>query len=91
MAAMVRLTGALRRLAEGRALLEAPPGPVSAVLEAVCVAPPALRARLYLADGTLWPDARLFLDEDDIRTLGGADTQVRDGQTLSVMLPVAGA
>ena len=76
--ATLELPALLRSHAGGLARFETSAGTVAEAVAALCVAHPALRSRLFLADGSLRRSIGLFLDEDDVsdepqRPLGPTD------------------
>lgn len=87
----VRIPTPLRKHAEGARSADMPTGSVAEVLQALAARYPAMRASLFAADGAPREDLRLFVGSADIRSLEGAETAVREGETLSIVPPVAGA
>lgn len=65
-------------------------GTVSGILSAVIAAHADLAPRLFAGD-ELRGEVRVFVGEADIRNLQGLDTPVSDGQTVALLLPIAGA
>lgn len=64
---------------------------VGGALEALVESHPAMRAALYAEDGSLKRVVRVFVGEDDIRSLGGPETPLADGAVVSIIPPIAGA
>lgn len=91
MSVTVRIPGPLRRHTGGQGKLTAQPGRLADVLATAGTEHLALQERLFTADGSLRPEVRVFVAETDIRSLDGLDTVVAAGQTVSLVLPVAGA
>lgn len=90
MAVTVRIPTPLRKMAGEKAELAAPAGTVKEVLAEVGKAHPELGARLTDEGGRLRRYVNFFVNENDIRDLQGADTPVKDGDTLSIMPAIAG-
>ena len=51
---------------------------------------PGLRERLVTADGWLHRFVNVYVNDEDVRFLGGLDTKVRDGDTVTILPAVAG-
>jgi adenylyltransferase/sulfurtransferase len=51
---------------------------------------PDLKQYLYTGDGKLHPSANVYKGEEDIRQLNGPDTEVSDGDELSIIPSIAG-
>lgn len=91
MAVTVRIPSPLRKFTGGQGRLPAEAGTVASILEGLAVAHSELHARLFAEAGALRPEVRVFVGEKDIRNLEDLDTQVAEGQTVALILPVAGA
>ena len=90
MSVTVRIPSPLRKLVGGQSKLQLPAGTAGALLAALVTAHPDLQPRLFDGDA-LRPEVRVFVGETDIRTLQDLQTTVADGQTLALLLPIAGA
>lgn len=51
---------------------------------------PGLRARLVTEDGSLHRFVNVYVNDEDVRFLGGLDTKLSDGDTVTVLPAVAG-
>ncbi len=51
---------------------------------------PNLRQYLYTSDGKLHPSVNVYKGDEDIRYLDGPDTEVSDGDELSIIPSIAG-
>jgi sulfur-carrier protein len=90
---VVRLAAALRSHAGGAARVELdvpPPATVTAVLDALAAAHPAVGRRLRDEGGALRPHVNVFIGPDNARDVGGLDTVIADGTELSVLPAVSG-
>jgi sulfur-carrier protein len=85
----VRIPPTLRAEAGGAREVTAEGRTVAAVLDSLVLRFPALGAQLY-RDGALAPFVNVYVDGEDVRTLGGLDTEVRDGAGLILLPAVAG-
>ena len=90
MAITVLLPSALAAQAEGRRTLDAGGTTVGEALNDVVSRFPALGPRLRDEKGEPYPFVTLYLNDEDVRFLGGFEATVRDGDELSVVPAVAG-
>lgn len=89
----VRLAAALRAHAGGAACVEvdvAEPATVTAVLDALAAAHPAVGRRVRDEVGTLRSHVNVFVGPDDLRDLGGPATIVPAGVEVAVLAAVSG-
>jgi molybdopterin synthase sulfur carrier subunit len=91
MSVTVRIPGPLRKLTDGQGKLRSEPGTLRAILGSLAESHAGLQSRLFADSGELQPVVRVFVDETDIRSLDGLETEVAPGQMVSLVLPVAGA
>jgi molybdopterin converting factor small subunit len=90
MAVTVRIPTQLRELSGGAAEVTADGGTLAGVLENLEASHPGFRERLFDDQGELRRFVNVFVDDEDIRFLGGVDTEVADGATVSIVPAVAG-
>ena len=90
MSATVRIPTQLRSLSGGAAELSLEGGTLGAVFARLEEAHPGFRERLFDEDGKLRRFVNVFVGDEDVRFLQGLDTQVGDGQTVSIVPAVAG-
>ena len=90
MSVTVRIPTQLRTLTGGVGEIEAEGSSVGEVLKAVDAAHPGLADRLFDEGGNLRRFVNVFLADEDVRFLEGLGTEVKDGQTLSIVPAVAG-
>jgi molybdopterin synthase sulfur carrier subunit len=90
MSVTVRIPTQLRELSGGASEITAEPGALSAVLEALNVAHPGFRERIFDDSGELRRFVNVFVADEDIRFLEGLQTNVVDGSTVSIVPAVAG-
>ncbi|MGQ0839773.1 ubiquitin-like small modifier protein 1 [Actinokineospora sp.] len=89
----VRLPGVLRANADGQAEVEVDvdaPTTLSAVLDALTARYPALERRLRDESRVLRRYVNFYVDGEECRYLGGADTPVAAGGEIQVIPSVAG-
>jgi molybdopterin synthase sulfur carrier subunit len=89
MAVTVKLPTQLRAAAGGQATAEVQGATVGEALESLFSAHGELRDRL-MQDGDLRRFVNVYLDDEDVRTLDGLATPVREGGQLTILPAVAG-
>lgn len=85
----LNLPGALAKLADGRTL-HADGATVGEVVDAVGRRFPALVPRLRDEAGAPYPFVIFYLNDEDIRFVGGFDAPVQDGDELTIVPAIAG-
>ena len=90
MSVTVRIPAQLRTLTGGESEVTVEGATVGEVLKAPDAAHAGFGERLFDDNGALRRFVNVFLADEDVRFLGGLDTPVADGQTLSVVPAVAG-
>ncbi len=86
----VLLPSVLAHQAEGHRTLHAAGATVGDAITDVVTRFPALGPRLRDDNGDLYPFVTLYLNDEDVRFLGGFDAALREGDELSVVPAVAG-
>ena len=86
----VRLPTVLRAQAGGHSTLEMAGVTVGDVLRDLVAQYPGMAGQVLTEDGSLHRFVNVYVDDDDIRYLGGLDTKVSDGATVSILPAVAG-
>ena len=90
MAVIVKLPTVLRPHAGGERQLDASGSTVGEVIGDVIDKFPALRDQLFETDVSLRRFVNVYLNDDDIRYLGGLEAGVSDGDRLTILPAVAG-
>jgi len=90
MSVTVRIPTQLRELAAGSSEVQLDAGTVSEVLMALDERFPGFGERLFDEAGALRRFVNVFVADEDIRFLDGVNTQVGDGQVVSIVPAVAG-
>ena len=86
---IVRVPPVLRTEAGGAREVEASGGTVRELLDDLASRMPALGEQIY--DGSeIQPFVNVYVDGEDVRTLGGLDAPVRDGATIVLLPAMAG-
>lgn len=89
MAIEVRIPTILRNYTDGAKSVQGSGGTLAEVLGDLDGRHPGLRERL-VEDGSLRRFVNVYLNDEDVRFLGGLDAPVSDGDTLTVLPAVAG-
>jgi molybdopterin converting factor small subunit len=87
--ATVRIPPVLRAEAGGNREVEATGGTVRELLDNLRANLPQLGDKIYDGD-QIAPFVNVYLDGEDVRTLDGVDTPVKDGSTLILLPAMAG-
>ena len=86
---VVRIPPTLRTETGGERQVEARGATVRELLEDLSARFPPLAERIW-EDGDVAPFVNVYLDGEDVRTLAGVETQVRDGSTVILLPAMAG-
>jgi molybdopterin converting factor small subunit len=89
MAIEVRIPTILRTYTDGAKAVKADGATLSDLFGDLEARHPGLRARI-VDDGGLRRFVNVYLNDEDVRFLGGLDTPVADGDTVTVLPAVAG-
>jgi sulfur-carrier protein len=90
MAIRVQIPGPLRPLTGGAAEVEVEATDVGGLIEALEARHRGIRERLLDASGELRSYVRVFVDDQDVRTLRGKDTLLAPGATVAIVPAIAG-
>ncbi|MGA2665759.1 MAG: molybdopterin-synthase adenylyltransferase MoeB [Nitrososphaerales archaeon] len=90
MSVKVVVPTALRQHTNGEDEIKVDSDDVRGALQALVTRFPGLRRYLYSENGRLRSFVNLYLNEEDIRYLGGEATRLKDGDTLMIVPSVAG-
>ena len=92
MTVQVVLPGVLADLAGGATHLDVDPagGTLADLLDAVAARHPTLDRRIRDETGRVRRFVNVYVDGEDVRTLSGADTPVREGSTVILLPAMAG-
>jgi molybdopterin synthase sulfur carrier subunit len=90
MSVSIRVPAQLRTLTGGEGEVTVEGSTVGEALKALDAAHAGFAERLFDDSGALRRFVNVFLADEDVRFLGGLDTPVADGQTLSIVPAVAG-
>ena len=88
--AIVRIPPVLRSSTDGEREVEAAGATIGEVLQSLVAAHPATASQLFGADGALNRYVNVYLNDEDVRVLGGLDTKVGDGDQVVILPAMAG-
>lgn len=88
--AVVRIPPVLRPSTDGNREVEAEGSTVGEVLTALVSAHPATSTQLFAEDGSLNRYVNVYLNDEDVRVLGGLDTAVGEGDQVVILPAMAG-
>ena len=80
----------LRRLTNEQETVTAASGTIASVLQDLDSQFPGLAARLTDEAGNLRKFVNIYVNEEDIRFIKGKDTEVTDGDSVSIVPAIAG-
>ena len=89
MSVTVRIPSPLRPLTGGAGTVDCQPGTVGAIIDELDAAHPGFKDRIT-QDGALRRFVNVYLNDEDVRFLGGLDTVVADGDSVTILPAVAG-
>ena len=86
----VRITAVLQKLTNGQKQVQATGETVGDVLEDVEARFPGFKGQVYGEDGKLHRFVNIYMNDEDIRYMGGVDAGVKPGDVLDVLPALAG-
>ncbi|HEV2459983.1 MAG TPA: MoaD/ThiS family protein [Ktedonobacterales bacterium] len=86
----VRIPPVLRPAVSGAKQVEAGGPTLAAILDDLFARYPAVRAQILTPEGSLSRFVNVFVNDQDVRYLGGLDTPVSDGDTVVLLPAMAG-
>ena len=90
MAIEVRIPTILRTYTDGQKAVEGKGETLSDLLDDLDGRHPGLRGRLVTEDGGLHRFVNVYVNDEDVRFLGGLETPLKDGDSVTVLPAVAG-
>ncbi len=90
MAIEVRIPTILRSYTGGEKAVEGSGDTLTALLDDLDSRHSGLRGRLVTEQGSLHRFVNVYVNDEDVRFLGGLDTQLNDGDSVTVLPAVAG-
>lgn len=86
----IRIPQVLRHHTAGARSVDVAAGTVQEALEALFAVYPTLRESLTPPSGNVLESTNLFLNEQDVATLDGLGSPMRDGDTLTILPAMSG-
>lgn len=86
----LRIPTPLRPYADGQSEIQINSATVGGALEELTSQYPALRKHLFSEEGELRTFVNLFLNDEDVRQLDGAGTELKPGDRLMIIPSIAG-
>ena len=86
----VKIPPVLRQAVGGERTVEAPGSTMGEVLTNLCQAHPAVGAQILTPDGELHKYVNIYVNDEDVRFSGGLDTEISDGDSVTILPAVAG-
>ena len=90
MAVTIRIPTTFRELTEGNSLISSNGKTLRELIDQVQTEYPDFVNRVLDDEGNLQRFVNIFLDDEDVRFLGGLDTEIEEGQIVSIVPAVAG-
>ncbi len=90
MAITVRVPTPLRRITNGQGEVQVQASTIKEAIEKLEEAYPGFKERLVDEQGEVRRFVNLYLNDEDIRFLKGLDTELKDGDVLSIVPAIAG-
>ena len=90
MSVMVRIPGPLRRMTDGVDKVQVDADDLSGLIAALEDQYPGMRERLLDENGEIRYFVNLYLNNEDVRFLGGLTASVKSGDEVSIVPAVAG-
>ena len=82
---VIRLAGQFRKLVEGKSEVELIAGDVSECINNLDNNYPGVKARLYDDNGEVRKSVDIYLNGDNIRSLDGLSTPLKEGDEIDVL------
>ncbi|MFT4588414.1 MAG: molybdopterin synthase sulfur carrier subunit [Limisphaerales bacterium] len=86
----VRIPTPLRKLTNGEELIELEADAIGAAIAALQAKYPGIEERLIDESGEVRRFVNVYVNEEDIRFLEGKDTQLKEGDDISIIPAIAG-
>ena len=90
MAVTIRIPASMQRLTQAQSSVEVAGGSIREILESLEGRFPGLGSAIFDDAGNLRRFLNIFVNEDDIRNLSGADTAVKNGDEVYLVPAIAG-
>jgi MoaD family protein len=89
-AVQVRIPTVFRKYTDGRSTVELEPGTIQSLVAQLESKFPGMKEQMLTDDGQLHRFVNVYVNDEDARYLDKLDTDVSDGDTVSILPSVAG-
>jgi len=86
----VHVTSVIQKAVDGQREFAADGATVAELIENIETRYPGFRSQIMDGAGQLHRFVNIYLNDEDIRYLGGADTSLKDGDQVSILPALAG-
>lgn len=90
MAVKVRVTSVIQKVVDNQKEFASDGKTIGELLENIDRAYPGFRAQIASDDGELHRFVNIYLNDEDVRYLGGKETPLKDGDVVSILPALAG-
>lgn len=90
MAVQVHMTSVIQRAVDGQRQIDADGATVAEIIENIESRYPGFRSQIMDQQGQLHRFVNIYLNDEDIRYLQGAETVLNDGDQVSILPALAG-
>jgi molybdopterin synthase sulfur carrier subunit len=90
MAIEVKIPTILRTYTSGEKAVEAKGDTLAALIDDLDASHPGLKGRLITDEGALHRFVNVYVNDEDVRFTGSLDTELKDGDSVTVLPAVAG-
>lgn len=88
--ANIKIPAPLRKLTGGEAEVEGTGKNIEELLNNLDTSYPGIKKRLFDEDGSLRKFVNIYVNGQDLRFLNGTETEIKDGDAISIVPAVAG-
>ncbi len=86
----IRIPSPLRKLTDGKEMIACEGKTIREVFFSMSKEYPAIKNRIFSDDGELKKFVNIYLNNEDIRFLNNLDTEVHEGDTITIIPAIAG-
>ncbi len=90
MSVTVQVTSVIQKAVNGQRAIEAEGGSIGELIANIDEAYPGFAGQVSNGNGELHRFVNIYLNDEDIRFLGGKDTEISDGDVISILPALAG-
>lgn len=90
MAIKIRIPTPLQKITQNKSEVDGEGSTIKELIENLEKNYPGIKERLYAEDGKLRRFINIYVNEEDIRFLKGDETEIKDGDEISIIPAIAG-